>query len=78
MIIWSSVERLPPRIPVVSPWLEVLIITHERGNITEMDDYFARKFFPLLPLLVLGRSYAIAPECDPRVTLYDAWKELVT
>ena len=58
--------------------MEVFVITHERARIKEMDDYFARKFEPLQVMMVMGRSYAAAPKCDPRVTLYDAWKDHIT
>ena len=42
----------------------------------DMGDYFARKFFPLQVMFVSGRSFAAEPRCEPRVTVYDLWKEL--
>ena len=53
------------------------MITHERANMDEFNDYFALKFAPLSVVYVMGRSYAAQPECDPKVTLYDAWMDLL-
>ena len=41
-----------------------------------MGDYFARKFFPLQVMFVSGRPFAAQSRCEPRVTVYDLWKEL--
>ena len=60
------------------PSIEVLVITHEKARIKEMDDYFARKFSPLTVMMVMGRSYAAEPQCDPKVALYDVWKDHIT
>ena len=43
-----------------------------------MDDYFTRKFAPLQPIYVVGRSYKAEPKCHPSETLFDAWKDDVT
>ena len=72
----SSAGCLPLRIPVVSPCLEVWATTRERAMAHDMGDYFARKFFPLQVMFVLGRSFAAEPMCEPRVTVYDLRKEL--
>ena len=78
MIIWSLVLSLPPRIPVLSACLQVLVMTHEAARLNEMDDYFALKFFPLEVYYVMGRSYKMEAECQPKHTLWDAWKDLLT
>ena len=44
----------------------------------QLDDYFTRKFAPLHPLYVIGRSYKAEPTCHPSETLFDAWKDDVT
>ena len=36
-----------------------------------MTSYFAKKFAPAPPLVVLGSSYKSSPECKPEQTLYD-------
>ena len=56
--------------------LQVFVITHEKARLEDMDDYFARKFHPLVPMFMIGRSYAMEPECKPSETLYDLWKDL--
>ena len=53
------------------------MITHEKARVEDMDDYFAKKFYPMKVIYVIGRSYRADPECRPDKTLYDAWKELV-
>ena len=72
----SSAGCLPLRIPVVSPCLEVWATTRERAMAHDMGDYFARKFFPLQVMFVSGRSLAAGSRCEPRVIVYDLWKEL--
>ena len=47
----------------------------KKARAKELDDYFALKFHPLQVMMVVGRSYKAEPECDPRHTLYDAWKD---
>ena len=54
---------------------QVFVITHEKARTKELDDYFALKFHPLQVMMVVGRSYKAEPECDPKVTLYDAWRD---
>ena len=54
---------------------QVFVITHEKARTKELDDYFALKFHPLQVMMVVGRSYKAEPECDPRHTLYDAWRD---
>ena len=53
------------------------MITHENAKPKDMDDYFQKKFHPLLPIFLIGRSYTMEPKCDPKHTLFDLWKELV-
>ena len=53
------------------------MITHEKATPDSIDDYFQKKFHPLNPLFVIGRSYAMEPKCHPEHTVYDVWKELV-
>ena len=50
-------------------------MTHELARATDMDDYFSKKFAPMEVLYVVGRSYAVAPECEPSKSLYYNWKE---
>ena len=38
-----------------------------------MTRYFAKKFAPAPPLVVLGSSYKSSPECKPEQPLYDNW-----
>ena len=54
---------------------QVFVITHEKARTKELDDYFSLKFHPLQVMMVVGRSYKAEPECDPRHTLYDAWRD---
>ena len=42
----------------------------------DVGDFFARTFFPLQVMFVSGRSFAAESRCEPRVTVYDLWKEL--
>ena len=56
--------------------LQVVIMTHEAAKMTELEDYFANKFFPINPVYLIGRSYKLKPECKPAETLYDSWTEL--
>ena len=51
-------------------------MTHEATKMAEMEDYFTKKFYPILPMYMIGRSYAMEPTCKPNQTLYDAWTEL--
>ena len=53
------------------------MITHEKANRDEMNDYFQRKFYPMQVVYLIGRSYKAEPTCKPDETLYDAWKELI-
>ena len=55
---------------------KVIVITHELQKTEDTDDYFARKFKPLVPLFVMSRSYKASPGCDPKHTLFDCWKDL--
>lgn len=52
---------------------QVLVMSHELSAEREMDDYFAKKFNPAVPIFVVGRSYKSNPQCKPEETLYDAW-----
>ena len=52
---------------------EVLIMSRELSKESEMTSYFAKKFAPAPPLVVLGSSYKSSPECKPEQTLYDNW-----
>ena len=77
---WSFglIRREPTaRSLVVPPCRKVLVITHEKARLEDIDDYFAKKFSSLQMIYLIGRSYKASPECEPDVTLFDAWKELV-
>jgi hypothetical protein len=64
-----------PKLFVCRHVTQVLIMSHELSREDEMTDYFSRKFYPAVPVYVLGRSYAAKPECKPDQTLHDNWKE---
>ena len=50
-------------------------MSHELSKEREMTTYFAKKFAPAPPIVVLGRSYKSSPECKPEQTLYDNWQD---
>ena len=56
---------------------EVLIMSHEASRMTDMEDYLRKKFAPIQPMFMIGRSYKMDPICKPKFTLYDAWTELL-
>ena len=55
---------------------QVLIMSHELSKEKEMTSYFAKKFAPAPPLVVMGRSYKSSPECKPENTLFDNWQDI--
>ena len=54
---------------------KVFILTHEATKLSDSDDYFAKKFSPLVPLFIISRSYVNEPKCDPSHTLFDCWQD---
>ena len=54
---------------------KVLVLTYEATKLRDSDDYFAKKFAPLVPLYIMSRSYAMEPECEPCDTLFEFWKD---
>ena len=54
---------------------QVFIMSHEKTRENEMTNYFSKKFYPVVPVFVLGRSYTAEPKCKPEYTLYDNWVE---
>ena len=40
---------------------KVLILTHEATKLKDTDDYFARKFSPVVPFYIMSRSYKMSP-----------------
>ena len=54
---------------------KVLILTHPSPELYDTDDYFARKFSPLVPFYIMSPRYKMSPECDPSHTLFDCWKD---
>ena len=52
-------------------------MSHEASRMTEMEDYFRKKFAPTRPMFMIGRSSKLEPLCEPRVTLFDVWTELL-
>ena len=50
-------------------------MSHELMDEKELSSYFAKKFAPATPVVVLGRSYKSDPECEARETLFDNWKD---
>ena len=68
-------ESLPP---VQAQWRdEVFILTHEKAKPKLLSDYFSKKFHPLAPVMVIGRSFAADPITKQKATLWDCWKETV-
>ena len=55
---------------------KVIVITYERQKEEDTHDYFARKFYPLVPFFEMSRSDKAPHECDPEHTLFDCWKDL--
>ena len=50
-------------------------MSHELSDEKEMTSYFAKKFAPATPVVVLGRSYKSSPFCAAHETLFDIWKD---
>ena len=50
-------------------------MSHEKTREDEMTNYFSKKFYPAVPVFVLGRSCKAEPRCKPEHTLYDNWLE---
>ena len=67
--------RSPPPSRAKNVICKVLILTHEATRLKDTDDYFARKFSPVVPFFIMSRSYKMTPECDPAHTLHDCWKD---
>ena len=51
-------------------------MTHEASRMSEMDDYFVKKLFPIEVLFIINGSYVAEPKCDASQTMVDAWQEL--
>ena len=41
-------------------------------------DYFVKKFYPLVPILIMGRSYTSDPLRRPARNLFDSWRDLLS
>ena len=65
------------QIRLCPPCPKVLVVTHEKANRDDMNDYFQKKFYPLQVVYLIGRAYKATPTCKPDETLFDAWKELI-
>ena len=52
---------------------QVLILSYELSEDEELTDYFSRKFYPAVPVYVLGRSCAAKPEGTSEQTLHENW-----
>ena len=50
-------------------------MSHELSDEKEMTSYFAKKFAPATPVVVVGRSYKSSPTCKAEETLFDNWKD---
>ena len=50
-------------------------MSHELSDEKEMSSYFAKKFAPATPVVVLGRSCKGEPGCGETETLYYNWKD---
>ena len=44
----------------------------------EMTDYFSRLLYPIIPLAVVGRSWAAEPVCERETAVYWNWKVALT
>ena len=54
---------------------KVLVLTYEATKLRDSNDYFAKKFAPLVPLYIMSRSHALEPKCGESDTLFDCWKD---
>jgi len=54
---------------------QILLITHELEAPQASTDYFARVFYPMIPLWVFGRSARSVPRCEVKDALYDGWRD---
>ena len=50
-------------------------MTHELQALKDTDDFFGKKFAPAVPLFIMSRCYKKDPVCEPKETLFDAWKD---
>ena len=50
-------------------------MSHELSDEKEMTCYFAKKFAPATPVVVVARSYKSSPTCMAVETLFDNWKD---
>ena len=67
-------RSLPPSI-AKNVICKVLVLTHELQSLKDTDDYFAKKFAPVVPFFIMSRSYKKDPVCEPKETLFDCWKD---
>ena len=57
---------------------QVLVLYHEMMPQQEMTDYFSRLLYPIIPLAVVGRSWAAQPVCERETAVYWNWKAALT
>ena len=58
----NLVETTVARSSCVTPTsIKVLVITHEKADLRNTDDYYAHKFETLQVLFLIGRSYKAEP-----------------
>ena len=57
---------------------QVLVLYHEKMPQEEMTDYFSRLFYPIIPLAVVGRSWAAEPVCERETAVYWNWTAALT
>ena len=57
---------------------QVLVLYHEMMPQEEMTDYFSRLLYPIIPLAVVGRSWAAPPLCKRDTAVYWNWKAALT
>ena len=83
------VMSLPPslcsesaNLPLVISWLflspdssKALVLMHELTKVEEMSDYFPRVLHPMVPMAVMGRSWAAAPSCSADKAVWSGWKD---
>ena len=55
--------------------LQALVLSHERASGEEIEPYASVRLAPLQPLVLYGRSAAMAPECDKDQCVWYAWRD---
>ena len=54
---------------------KALVLMHELTKVEEMTEFFPRVLYPIVPMAVMGRSWAAAPACTADKAVYCGWKD---